>query len=180
LSTAAACADSWDEGIAEDGIHTYVKAPYAVQHHVFPAHFRAECGGNRILMGIQAVGGSPPPEERTWPAGPDVVLTRFSTFGVHETTALEVAERMLQPVGLCYARLAAEHSDAPPQGRIFVSGRLAFDGVVLDDEVVPSDALPAALVACTRKSFRSETFGVSGDDLSTVEMVLHFVFRRHT
>jgi len=153
-----------------------------------PMHLRSSCEDlpdyrrSAVMMGNIAI---PSPSERrraeltrpsAYPDGMDVVVS-VAADGVDIVSARRVAHGMLDPLERCYRRHVDDRARTAPQGRVFVTARIASDGSVADVAVEASPALPGDLVVCAASFVRASHLEAPTEDLASVEIDVRFIYR---
>jgi hypothetical protein len=151
-----------------------------------PMHLRASCNerpSTAFVTGQFVV--QPWPELRRhllsrpsdYPEGMDVVVAGVAADGVDAMSVRRMAHGMLDPLESCYKRHVDDEARTAPQGRLFLTARVADDGTLGDVHVEESSALPDDLVACAMSHMRAARVAAPHEDLASVEVDLRFVYR---
>jgi hypothetical protein len=153
-----------------------------------PMHLRPSCSDlwrrdSPILMGQVAIESEDVVRRRLlsrpsdYPEGIDVVVAGIAADGVDPVTVRRMARGMLEPLERCYRPHVDEATRTAPQGRLFVTARVADDGSLLDPQVESSPGLPDDLAACASSYLRTAHVAAPDEDLASVELDVRLVYR---
>jgi hypothetical protein len=153
-----------------------------------PMHLRPSCSdlwrwNSPIVMGQVAIEPEDVLRSRQlsrpsdYPEGIDVVVAGIAADGVDAVSVRRMARGMLAPLERCYRLHVDEATRTAPQGRLFVTARVADDGTLLDPQVESSPGLPDDLAACASSYLRTARVAAPHEGLASVELDVRLLYR---